>query len=400
MGGHSHADGEVEVATPVRRAVQIAVAAVSLLTLAGLVVLWPGGDVQKTPTGAYTAGEVIESGPCKPPADDCAHIRIEVVEGPDAGTTIGTDFMVSGSTATLDPGTGVWLTQPIPGEYGYADVRRDGGLIWLGVIFAVAVIAFARWKGVAALAGLVSSLGILAWFVLPALLLGSDPVAVAAVGAAAIAIASMGFAHGVSVRTGVALIGTILALLLTLALGSMFTGLTHLTGLGSEDAFFLQMQGSTIDLKGLFLAGLVIGALGVLDDVTVTQAAAVSEVKSANPAAGWKDLFTSGMRVGRDHVAATVNTLVLAYVGAALPLFLLITLADAPTMHALNSEILAQEVVRALVGSMGIIAAVPITTGLMALILTETPNPKPIANPEEPSQPDRRRTSDQDFWSR
>lgn len=349
-------------------------AALALLTVVGLVVLWPSGEVPTTPTGAYTAGEVVEATPCQPAADDCVRILVEVVEGPDTGTQIETDFLISSNSPPLEPGAGVWLTQSSPGAYGFGDIRRDGGLTWLFIVFVVAVIIFARWKGVAALAGLLASLVLLSSFVLPALLVGSDPVAVAATGAAAIAIVSMGFAHGVSVRTGVALIGTIIALFITFGLGSLFTGLTHLTGLGSEDAFFLQLQGSTLDLRGLFLAGVVIGALGVLDDVTVTQTAAVSEVKHANPAAGWADLFTSGMRVGRDHVAATVNTLVLAYVGAALPLFLLVAMADAPIMHALNSEILAQEVVRALVGSLGIIAAVPITTGLMALILTETPH--------------------------
>lgn len=374
MGGHEHVDDEI--ATPVRRAVQVTVAALGLLTLVGLIVLWPSEDVPTTPTGAFTAGELVESEPCDPPADDCVHIVVEVAEGPDAGTQIETDYLISSTSPPPKPGAGVWLTQSSPGEYGFADIRRDRGLIWLVIVFAVAVIVFARWKGVAALAGLAATLVLLAWFVLPALLLGSDPVAVAATGAAAIAIVSMGFAHGVSVRTGVALIGTIIALFLTFGLGSLFTGLTHLTGLGSEDAYFLQLQGSTVDLRGLFLAGVVIGALGVLDDVTVTQTAAVSEVKHAHPEAGRAYLFKSGMRVGRDHVSATVNTLVLAYVGAALPLFLLVTMADAPIMHALNNEILAQEVVRALVGSLGIIAAVPITTGLMALILTETPHPE------------------------
>ncbi|MDH4017372.1 MAG: YibE/F family protein, partial [Actinomycetota bacterium] len=244
-----------------RRAVQVTVATLGLLTLVGLIVLWPSEDIPTTPTGAYAAGVVVESVPCDPPADDCAHILVEVAEGPDAGTQIETDLLISSTSPPIEPGTGVWLTQSSPGEYGFADIRRDGGLIWLVVVFAVAVIVFARWKGVAALAGLASTLVLLAWFVLPALLLGSDPVAVAATGAAAIAIVSMGFAHGFSVRTGVALIGTIIALFVTFGLGTLFTGLTHLTGMGSEDAYFLQLQGATLDLRGLFLAGVVIGAL-------------------------------------------------------------------------------------------------------------------------------------------
>ena len=387
MGAHDH--GPVEVSAKVRRSVQVAVSLLGVLTIAALVVLWPGDTESNSQVGPLVAGEVVENKPCADPSPDCARLTIRVVEGEDEGLEIQTDTLVAANSVPLSVGTGVWLTEAAPGEYGYSDIRRDGGLIWLGVVFAAAVIAFARWKGVAALAGLASSLVLLVWFVLPALLEGTDPVLVAAAGAAGIAFVSMGFAHGISVRTGVALIGTVIALLITLALGTIFSGVTSLTGLGSEDAFFLELQGFEIDLRGLFLAGLVIGALGVLDDVTVTQAAAVNEVKTADPSAGWRTLFTSGMRVGRDHVAATVNTLVLAYVGAALPLFLLLSLAEAPLLQSLNSEILAQEVVRGLVGSMGIIAAVPITTALMALVLTEgnppTTDDKAEPQPESPA---------------
>jgi uncharacterized membrane protein len=226
---------------------------------------------------------------------------------------------------------------------------------------------------VSALIGLVASLMILGVYVLPALLEGRPPVVIAAIGAGAIAIVSMGLAHGFNVRTGVALIGTLIALIITTLLGGLFTEVMNFTGVATDDAAYLNaVSGGVLDLRGLLLAGLVIGALGVLDDVTVTQAATVWEVYGADERVSLRSLWAAGMRVGRDHVAAVVNTLVLAYVGAALPLFLLITLSDAPMLQSINSETIAAEVVRSMVGGLGIIAAVPITTGLAAALLVDS----------------------------
>jgi uncharacterized membrane protein len=249
------------------------------------------------------------------------------------------------------------------------DFQR-GPVLWvLAALFAIAVVALARWRGVAALVGLVVSLALLTGFVLPAVLAGSPPLLVATVGAAAIAIITMVLAHGPSLRTGVALLGTLVSLTLTAVLGAVAIELGDFTGLADESSAFLQAFGVQIDPRGLLLAGLVIGALGVLDDVTITQTAAVAEVHAADPSLSRRRLLASGLRVGRDHVAATVNTLVLAYAGAALPLLLLFTLATSGLAQVVTGELVATEVVRTLVGAIGIVAAVPVTTALAAALL-------------------------------
>lgn len=376
MGGtHDVEHEDMPLSRGVIRVVAAILVPLFLLTIAGLIWLWPRGDTPSAPSGAYVAGEVTGAKACDTQAEPgCQSVVIRVAEGPSEGREVRTDISLGKSAPAIEVGTGVWLmeTPGQPGQLSFADVRRDRPLMILAVLFAVAVVILSRWKGVAALAGLASSLIILGVFVLPALTQGGPPLAIAAVGASAIAMVSMGFAHGFHVRTAVALIGTVIALLLTAVLGSIFTAAAAFTGVGSEDAFFLNNQSITVDLRGLFLAGLVIGALGVLDDVTVTQASAVWEVRRANPSASWRQLFSAGMRVGKDHVAATVNTLVLAYVGASLPLFLLLTLSDASLGQSLNAEMLAQEVVRSLVGGLGIIAAVPITTALMSLVFRDS----------------------------
>ncbi|MAT60708.1 MAG: YibE/F family protein [Micrococcales bacterium] len=371
--GHSHDSGAADsmVGEQLRRLLWLVVGIVSVGTLGAMILLWPSESLPVTPVGEQVAGEVLELGQCKPPADECIEATVRVDEGPQAGQQVKSDIFQDATSPQIDIGTAVWLVENEPGsgQYSLSEINRQPAIVWLLVIFSVAVVVFARWKGLAALAGLVSSMALLIWFVLPSLLLGKDPVVVAAVGAAAIAIVAMLFAHGLHVGTAVAIVSTVIALILTLALAWIFTGFVNLSGLGNEGSYFLNLQGMDFDIRGLFLAGVVIGALGVLDDVTITQAATVAEVKRADPSANWSQLFGAGMRVGRDHVAATVNTLVLAYVGAALPTFILLTMSDAGLLQSISNEVVAQEVVRALIGGLGIIGAVPITTALMAATL-------------------------------
>ncbi len=394
---HNHEAADSLVARPIRRVLWVCVGLLAVLTGVALVLLWPTEPTPSNPVGEPTAGRVVATAECEPVTDSCLNVKVEVLEGPYAGETIRTDTFVSDSSPAMSVGTEVWLSESSPGsgDFGLSDINRESSLVWLAVIFAAVVILYARWKGLAALAGLASSLVLLIWFVLPAILLGANPVVVAAVGSAAIAIVAMGLAHGFHVGTAVAIVGTVLALILTLLLAWVFTGFTSLTGMGDENAYFLDLQGLNFDLRGLFLAGVVIGALGVLDDVTITQTAAVAEVKRAAPHTAFRELFGSGMRVGRDHVAATVNTLVLAYAGAALPTFILLTMSDVGLLHSMNAEILAQEIVRGLVGGLGIIAAVPITTALMAAVLSER-------HPHEQATVDVREPKEQlaeDFWN-
>jgi uncharacterized membrane protein len=229
------------------------------------------------------------------------------------------------------------------------------------------VLAFGRWRGATSLAGLAVSFAVLLFFIIPAILDGSPPLLVAVIGASAIMFAALYLTHGVTVHTSVAVAGTLASLVVTGLLGLAFTGALHLTGIGSDDDSYLSATQGTIDMRGLLLAGIIIGALGVLDDVTVTQAATVAEMARAGTRSRL-DLYRAAIRVGRAHVASAVNTIVLAYAGTSLPLMLLIAAGPQPLGELLTSEFLAQEILRSAVGTIGLVASVPITTALAALV--------------------------------
>jgi uncharacterized membrane protein len=275
-------------------------------------------------------------------------------------------------------------------QYYFIDFDRQFPLLALGGLFAVVVVALSRWRGLAALAGVVVSLWVLVQFVLPAILDGRSPLAVACVGGATIMFLALYLAHGLNATTTVAVLGTLMSLLLTGLLAVIFVGVSSFTGSGSEEAVFLQLSAQQVNLEGLLLASIIIGTLGVLDDVTVTQASAVWELHRANPSYGIKRLYRSGIRIGRDHIASTVNTLVLAYAGASLPLLILFTVASRSFGEVVTTEVVAEEIVRTLVGSIGLVASVPVTTGLAALVVTRGTStgirhrPKRTAEPEDP----------------
>jgi uncharacterized membrane protein len=371
-------------------AVVSALGLLSLATVVGIIVLWPAERPPRVESGEFVTATVEATGACPDiPVEDCALAEVTVTSGQDAGEVFvagaplgaGAPVVVAGDKVVLQSN----IDAPPDQRYAIVDFQR-GPVLWgLAAVFAVAVVLLARWRGVAALAGLVSSLGILMVFVLPAILGGAPPLWVAVVGGSAIALVTMPLAHGVSLRTGVALLSTLTTLLLIALLGDIAIRIGSFTGLANESSSILQAYQATVDPRGLLLAGLVIGALGVLDDVTITQTAAVSEVKRADPSLARRHLMASGLRVGRDHVAATVNTLVLAYAGAALPLLLLFTLSGSDLGQILTGELVAQEVVRTLVGAIGIVAAVPLSTALAAALLA--------ADPAQPNTRARSRTS-------
>jgi uncharacterized membrane protein len=257
--------------------------------------------------------------------------------------------------------------QPVE-RYFLADFERREPLLWLAVAFAVLVVVAGRWKGLRALIGLAISLGVIVGFIVPAILDGASPPGVALVGSLAIMLATLLVTHGFGTKTLAAALGTAAALLLALGLGSLFIEVSHLTGLSSHEALYLRATAGDISIEGLLLAGMVIGALGVLDDLTVSQASTVLALRRANPALRGRELFKSAVAVGQDHVAATVNTLVLAYAGAALPVLLVFNIAGVSFDDALNGEAVAAEIVAMLVGSIGLVAAVPLTTGLATLL--------------------------------
>jgi uncharacterized membrane protein len=262
-------------------------------------------------------------------------------------------------------------------QYSFADFERRDPLYLLAAVFAVLVIALARWKGVRALIGLALSLALVTQFMVPAILEGSSPVLVALVGALAIMLATVGLAHGTGITSVAAVLGSTAALLVTALLAALFVALASITGFSSEEASLL--RGSTggdsgLSLEGLVLAGIVVGALGVLDDVTVSQASTVLALRRANPTMTFRRLFGEGLAVGRDHLSATVNTLVLAYVGAALPILLIFENQGTTFGDAINQESVAGEVVAMLVGSIGLVLAVPLTTALAAWLAGRVPS--------------------------
>jgi uncharacterized membrane protein len=249
-----------------------------------------------------------------------------------------------------------------------SDYERRAPLAWLAIGFALLVAVTGRWRGLRALAGLAASLAVVIGFVVPAILDGQSPVGVALVGALAAMLVTLPLAHGLGVKTLAAALGTAGSLFLTIVLAEAFVELAHLTGLSSDEAIFLRATAGDVSIQGLLLAGMVIGALGVLDDTTVSQASTVLALKRANPRQSFRELFRNALSVGHDHIAATVNTLVLAYAGASLPVLLIFSLGDVSFLEAVNSEAVAEEIVAMLVGSIGLIAAVPITTALAAAL--------------------------------
>jgi uncharacterized membrane protein len=371
------------------------VAGLAAATVIGLVVLWPR-HVDTTLAEGFAVdtqrAEVtrVEETLCRGfTQQKCQLVTARLESGPDAGHDARLQLgSASGLDPDLDPGDKIRVakgpdvrpgTEGVTGTgYTFNDFERRGPMLLLAAIFVAIVLLFARLRGALSLAGLAFSIAIVLLFVVPAILDDKPPLAVAVVGSLAVALITIPLAHGGGPKSLSALLGTAASLLLTAGLALLFTELTHLTGLSSEEATFLQLGQADLSLEGLLLAGIVIGALGVLDDVTISQASTVLALRRANPTLGFRELFGRALEVGRDHVSATVNTLVLAYVGAALPILLLFSATDLAVTDAVNFEIVAKEIVATLVGSIGLIAAVPITTGLAAaLALGEAPERLP-----------------------
>ncbi len=424
---HDHGSGEDLRASPSRRRVLVAV--ILLLAFAtgvGLVVSWPQGDVRRSDEALGLITEVYGADvmssidrPCEgtTAADDvpCARIRFRLSAGPDQGAIVRIELPDSPTSPDLEAGDGVVLSYDPRADsgfqYQYSDRQRRPLLLWLTILFVVVVVALGRWRGASALIGLGASLVVLLVYVLPALVEGRSPVLVAVVGSAAIAYLALYLAHGLRLMTTVALLGTLAALALTVGLATLFTELAELTGFTSEEAILVLVGTQNLDLGGIVLAGMVLGALGALDDVTVTQASAVWELRLANPSMSRWELYRAGLRIGRDHVASTVNTLALAYAGAALPLLLLFVLAQQSLGTVANSEIVGTEIIRTLVGSIGLVAAVPLTTWLAAEFVSQPTGrvrgarlhrrARRVRDAEaNPVPPEAAEREESDFWTR
>ncbi|MPZ88103.1 MAG: hypothetical protein GEU81_08520 [Nitriliruptorales bacterium] len=304
-------------------------------------------------------------------------VSVEVTARLDDTGEVITFPMIDDTGDTFHAGQRVTVTaNETDGEdtlYVISDFQRERPLALLAGLFVVAVIAFGRFQGVRALIGLALTGLLIVLYLIPTILNGQDPVQVALSTSMVIMVITLYLSHGASRKTTAAVVGTALALLLTGALAALFVEGANLTGFTSEEARLANVEAGGLSLRGLLLAGIILGGLGVLDDVTMSQASTVFELRRANPRAGFRNLTRGALTVGRDHVAATVNTLFLAYAGAALPLLILFAVGIDPVVSVLTSEIVAVEVVRTLVGSLGLIAAVPITTALAAVLACSEP---------------------------
>lgn len=408
---HSHSHSLAD-APPLSRAEERALAAsrrranimltavlapLAILAVVAMVLLWPdGGSAPKNIPSPYAAapGASIDTGTVQRTAteacpgsaasgsgQDCfiaytigdhgagvvpVVVAPEIAKGRgmNAGDTIryvNLSGLVAGNAATaLGP------------QYVFMDFVRTAPIGLLALVYAVVVIAVARWRGVRALIGLAAAFAVLAAFMLPALVEGKPPLLVGLVGATVIMFGVLYFAHGFSARTSTALLGTLFGLGITAVLAAWATNAAALTGTAEHNNYTLMTLAPGMSLSGMILCGLIISGLGVLNDVTITQSSAVWELYELAPDSSARKLFTSAMRIGRDHIASTVYTIAFAYAGGALPVLILVSLYNQPLLEALTGVELAEEVVRILVGSIGLVLAIPVTTAVAVLVVKAT----------------------------
>jgi uncharacterized membrane protein len=365
-------------------ALVVVLAVLVVATLVGLAVLWPHGKLRQSAQFGpiRTVGAVaerVDTVPCKLSASQtCRVAHIRILDGARKGErTVLTTVAAVGS---LDVSQGDRIRvyknpRPISSgagsgrdDFSFADFDRRGAMLWLSIGFVVLLLATGPFHGLRALLGLLASLLIVVKFIVPAILHGSSPLAVAIVGAFAVMLVMMPLSYGLGAKSLAAWLGTAVSLLLAAGLAYAFAHVAHLSGASSDESVYLGASQSRLSLQGLLVAGMVIGALGVLVDLTVSQSSTVIALRRANPSLRFGGLFRGALEVGHDHIAATVATLVFAYAGAALPVLLIFSVGGTSFTDAVNGEAVADEVIAALVGSIGLIASMPITTALAALL--------------------------------
>ncbi|MCH9668929.1 MAG: YibE/F family protein [Actinomycetia bacterium] len=375
--------------------------AAGVATLVGAALLWPTGQradiplpFQNAAGGAVTteSGHVLSSSTAvcgspsagavltaDPPVSEgegatCVRTMVAIDSGPNRGAKTMLEFGGGPGQPNLAVGDDIRISRQVDDAgattYAFYDYERTWALTALAAVFAVVIVAVARWRGLRALVGIGVAFGVLVVFLLPALRDGAPAVPVAVVASAAILYAVIYLAHGVSLRTSAALLGTLASLLLAAALSWGAIELAHLTGLSEDQNNEVAAYLGNVSITGLLLAGFIIGSLGVLNDVTVTQASTAFELAALGNGASRREVFVGAMRVGRDHIASTVYTLVLAYAGSALPLLLLFSVANRSLGDVLTSESVAIEIARSAVGGIALALSVPLTTGIAALLAT------------------------------
>jgi uncharacterized membrane protein len=307
-----------------------------------------------------------------PGGGQCVQSLVEIDSGPNKGANTVLEFSGGPGQPQLLVGDDLRLSRQVDQNgattYSFYDFERSWALVALAAVFAVVVVAVARWRGLRAMVGIVVAFAVLVVFLLPALRDGAPAVPVSLVASSVILYAVIYLAHGVSLRTSAALLGTLASLLLAGVLSWGAIELAHLTGLSEDQNNEVAAYLGGVSITGLLLAGFIIGSLGVLNDVTVTQASTAFEL--AETGANRRTIFTGAMRVGRDHIASTVYTLVLAYAGSALPLLLLFSVANRSLSDVLTSESVAIEIARSAVGGIALALSVPLTTGIAAILAT------------------------------
>ncbi len=308
-------------------------------------------------------------------------VGLHIMDGEDQGQSVTVEYigMTTSSFQPVKVGQLVVLNRVESADgsiqYQIIDKLRLNELAIIGVLFVFLVLLLARWKGVGSILGMFFSLAVILKFIVPQILAGKDPLVVSILGSIAILVTSIYLAHGLSKQTSVAVLATSITLIITGLLSVLFVSLTNLSGISNEDTSSLLFGGptATINYKGLLLGGMIIGFLGVLDDITTGMSATVFELKKVNTKLKFPQLIKSSLNVGVEHISSLVNTLVLAYAGASLPIFLFLVLNTQgyPVWFMLNSEFIAEEIVRTLVGSIGLLFAVPITAAIAAWVVTK-----------------------------
>jgi uncharacterized membrane protein len=360
-----------------RRLALAVIAPIAVVTLAAMIWLWPSAVAAPAEPGAAEQHDGQVTGVARKPCAEklpgevngCGTARVRISDGADKGQEVDAPLPNGPGSPEVDEGDDVVLilSESPDGEtYSIVDHQRGTELWILAVAFVLALMAFGRWRGLTALAGLAATFALLLFFVVPAILAGEPPLLVAIVGSAAIMLTVLYLTHGFALSTTVAVLGTLASLTITGVLSAVSVGALHLSGITDDISTSVGMSHS-VNMEGLLLAGIVIGSLGVLDDVTVTQAATVTELARANPAYGFGQLYRAGSRVGRSHIASVINTIILAYAGSSLPLLILIVANNDSLGGVVTDQIIAQEIVRSAVATLGLIAAVPVTTALAAI---------------------------------
>jgi len=305
-------------------------------------------------------------------------VEVEIIEGDEKGKKVtinhGGLFAID-MHQKVQQGETVVLNKPTfsaQGDVYYiTDHYRNGRLIMVAIFFLILVVLFGGWRGFTALLGMVFSAGVVFYGIAPKVLSGSNAFEVTLVGGIVILVVSLYVSHGFSRRTSVAVVASLVTLIFAAVVNYAAVVMSYLTGGGTEEAFYVQIDGGSIDLRGLLLGGIIIGVLGVLDDITTAQTATVEEIHRADPDLSFSELYKRGLSVGREHIASLVNTLVLAYAGASFPVVLLYILhKNTPLWLVFNSNFIAEEIVRTLVGSSALVVAVPITTALAAVVFS------------------------------